>query len=48
MQNLQKLSKSRIDWLMTDDDYYKLQVRIARGFVEEHISCTVHATRLRK
>jgi glycosyltransferase involved in cell wall biosynthesis len=40
--------KWNINRLMVDDDYYESRVRIARDYVEEHFSYTLHAKRLRK
>ena len=40
--------KGNVSRLMSDDDYYESQVRIARDHVEEHYSYTLHAARLRE
>lgn len=40
--------KENIDRLMTDDDYYEAQVKVARDYVEGHFGYTKHAARLTK
>ncbi len=40
--------KENIDRLMGDEDYYEIQVKIARYYVQEHFGYAKHAARLTK